>query len=65
MSVESSPPSALLCVPVAATQVPLHGTQTPTIAPLAPEAAIALSTAPWSAATVSSGRVASTCSGGV
>lgn len=65
MSVDSSPPPSRSWVPVAVTQLPLHGTQTPTIAPEAPEAVIALSTAACIAATVSSGSAPSTWAGGV
>jgi hypothetical protein len=65
MSVVSAAPPALSCEPEAATQLPLQGTQTPTMAPLAPDATSALSTAACMAATVSSGRAPSTCAGGV
>ena len=50
-------------VPRPATHEPLHGAHTPTIAPVAPEAAIACSAAACSSCWISSVNPPSTCAG--
>ncbi len=65
MSAAMDAPPPIRCVPIPSTQLPLHGAQTPTIAPDDPVAAIAKATASSSCWTVSSGSGASHLSGGV